>query len=299
MALAAPTAAPDTSRRWINGPWLDFLTLGGGSFVVLGALAALWPRDAASTTALAGAMLLLAHVVNHPHFAHSYQLFYRDFRRKAFADGSPLAARYRFAGIMIPAVLAMFFAVALSQGNAALLGLAGHVMFFTVGWHYAKQGYGILMLDAGRKGLRLTGTERRWLLGNTHLVWFTWWLVANDALQAKDLWGIEYYLLDIPDVVMIPMLTLAALSTAATALAPDGGLPADGYVSRQRPRRLCRGRLHLAVRRAPGSHPPVRRAVLPLAAIHGRGLALSTQRRNGPARPRRPELLGVVALGVV
>ena len=138
---------------------------------------------------------------------------------------------------MIPAVLATFFAVALSQGNAALLGLAGRVMFFTVGWHYAKQGYGILMLDAGRKGLRLTGTERRWLLGNTHLVWFTWWLVANDALQAKELWGIEYYLLDVPDAVMIPLLTLAALSTAATAwhlsaaCRRAGTVPVNGLVA--------------------------------------------------------------------
>ena len=110
-------------------------------------------------------------------------------------------------------------------------------MFFTVGWHYAKQGYGILMLDAGRKGLRLTGTERRWLLGNTHLVWFTWWLVANDALQAKELWGIEYYLLDVPDAVMIPLLTLAALSTAATAwhlsaaCRRAGTVPVNGLVA--------------------------------------------------------------------
>lgn len=93
MAIAAQTAASRAPRRWINGPWVDFLTLGGGSFLVLGALAAFWPRDDASRAALAGAMLLLAHVVNHPHFAHSYQLFYREFTRKAFRDEGPLAAR--------------------------------------------------------------------------------------------------------------------------------------------------------------------------------------------------------------
>ena len=237
MAIAAPTAASRAPRRWINGPWVDFLTLGGGSFLVLGALAAFWPRDDASRAALAGAMLLLAHVVNHPHFAHSYQLFYREFTRKAFRDETPLAARYRFAGIMIPAILAGFFAVALSQGSVAVLGLAANVMFFTVGWHYAKQGYGILILDAARKGVRFPTATRLWLLRNTHLVWFTWWLVANDVLKAKQLWGIEYYLLDVPDAVLVPMVTLAALSTAATAwrlfaaCRAAGAVPVNGLVA--------------------------------------------------------------------
>lgn len=236
-ALAAPTAAPRPPGRWINGPWADFVTLGGGSFVVLAALAAFFPRDDASRAALAGAMLLLAHVVNHPHFAHSYQLFYGDFARKAFRDESPLAARYRFAGIMIPAILAGFFTVALSQGTAALLGLAANVMFFTVGWHYAKQGYGILMLDAARKGVRFPAATRLWLLRNTHLVWFTWWLVANDALKAKQLWGIEYYLLDIPDAILVPTVALAALSTAAAAwrlsaaCRAAGAVPVNGLVA--------------------------------------------------------------------
>ena len=86
-------------------------------------------------------------------------------------------------------------------------------MFFTVGWHYAKQGYGILILDSVRNGVRFDFHERRWLLRNTHLAWFTWWLVANDALSSKNLWGIEYYLLDVPDALLIPMVSLVAVST--------------------------------------------------------------------------------------
>ena len=237
IAFAVPAAAPRAPRRSINGPWLDFLTLGGGSFLVLVALAAFFPRDDASRAALAGTMFLLAYVVNHPHFAHSYQLFYRDFVRKAFSDESPSAARYRFAGIMIPVLLVAFFSVALSEDTPALLGLAGNMMAFTVGWHYAKQGYGILMLDAARKGVRFPATARRWLLANTHLVWLTWWLAANDALKAKRLWGIEYYLLDVPDAVLIAIATLAALSTAATvwhlftACRAAGTFPVNGLVA--------------------------------------------------------------------
>ena len=61
IALAA--VSPGTRRRWLNGPAIDFLTLGGGSFIVLGAMAALFPRDDVSRAALAAAMLFLAHFV--------------------------------------------------------------------------------------------------------------------------------------------------------------------------------------------------------------------------------------------
>jgi len=217
-AAGSAPAGAGASRRWLFGPWLDFLALGGGSFVVLAALAAFFPRDEASRVALAGVMLFLAHLVNHPHFAHSYQLFYQGFVRKAFppgAGGGGLAARYRFAGVMVPAVLAAFFAAALGAGSAPLLGLAANFMFFTVGWHYAKQGYGILMLDAALKGVRFGAGERRRLKWNTHLAWVTAWLLVNDALGKEELWGLTYYFLDTPDPLLFAMAGLTAVSTLA------------------------------------------------------------------------------------
>ena len=216
-ARSAKFDARSARRSYLFSHWVDFATLGGGSFLVLAAMVAFFPRDEASRVALAGAMLFLSHFVNHPHFAHSYQLFYKDFRTRAFSPDSILAARYRFAGIMVPAVLATFFAVSLAEGSTPLLGLAANVMFFTVGWHYAKQGYGILMLDAARKGIRFGANERQRLLWNTHLAWVVNWLAANDALAAEELWGITYYLLDMPDPLLVAMVALVAVSTLAVA----------------------------------------------------------------------------------
>ena len=289
-AATAPADRPgaETHRsRWLYGPAVDFLLLGGGSFVVLAAMAAFFPRDEASRVALAGAMLFLAHFVNHPHFAHSYQIFYRGFLRKAFGPSrrsdfpqaedkatlpsgreapiplrseaplplgegfgvgaeqasapeptpGPLAARYRFAGILVPAVLVVFFAVTLAEGSVALLGLAANVMLFTVGWHYAKQGYGILMLDAARKGIRFGPAERRRLLWNTHLTWVMYWFVANDALKAKELWGITYYLIDVPDPFLVAMVAAVAVSTLAVGRdlfakwRSERALPLNGLVA--------------------------------------------------------------------
>ena len=206
---------PRPRRRHLFNGWIDFLCLGGGSLIVLAAIAALYPKDDVARAILAATALFLAHFVNHPHFAHSYQLFYKGFARKAFSPTSALRHRYRFAGIMVPAVLAAFFASAVVQGNAALLGLAANVMFFTVAWHYAKQGYGILMLDAVLKGVPFGAREKRHLLWSTHLAWPTVWLMTNKELAGRDYWGLTYYTFDCPDALLYAMCALTAISAVA------------------------------------------------------------------------------------
>lgn len=64
-------------RRFLFSRWLDFLGLGGGSILVLVVMVAFYPKGDVARAILAATMLFLAHFVNHPHFAHSYQLFYR------------------------------------------------------------------------------------------------------------------------------------------------------------------------------------------------------------------------------
>ena len=114
-------------QRHVHGRWVDFLTLGGGSLFVIAALAAFYPREDTARAALATTALALAFVLTYPHVAHSYQLFYRGFARKAFGAASPLALRYRLAGVAAPAAMAAFFAFVLFTGNLALLGIAGNV----------------------------------------------------------------------------------------------------------------------------------------------------------------------------
>ena len=201
-------------RRHLFNPWLDFLGLGGGSLIVLALFFLLYPEDELARGILAASMLFLAHFVNHPHFAHSYQLFYNGFREKAFSQSSALGAQYRIAGILVPAALAAFFAFAISAGSAPLIGLAANAMFFTVGWHYAKQGYGILMLDAVQKGKPFGAAEKRHLLWNVHLAWPTYWLMTNDALAAKNYWGLTYYVFDTPDALLAAMFAATALTGA-------------------------------------------------------------------------------------
>ena len=231
-------AASPERRRYVHSRWIDFLTLGGGSLIVLGALAAFYPRDDAARAGLAAVALVLAYFLTYPHVANSYQLFYQGFRRKAFSPGSALAARYRFVGVLLPIGMVALFALALARDDSlALLGLAGNVSLLMSGWHYTKQGFGILMLDAARKGIRFSAGERRRLLWNTHLVWITFWLMINDTLVKQELWGITYYLFDVPDSLRTAMLGVVVLSALVVSYdflrkwRMERALPINGIVA--------------------------------------------------------------------
>src|SRR4249919_1657335 len=79
------------SVRHLHGPVSDFLLLGGLSFLVLPVMIAL-PADG-YLGAVAFWTLLLANVINNPHFAHSYQIFYRGFGAKLGSQERPVSLR--------------------------------------------------------------------------------------------------------------------------------------------------------------------------------------------------------------
>jgi hypothetical protein len=87
---------PAPSRRdTLFHPVVDFLCLGGASLILLPLLAILVPDTEAARKTVGLIAIWLAHVLNHPHFAHSYQIFYRDYARKAFSGETSPALRVR------------------------------------------------------------------------------------------------------------------------------------------------------------------------------------------------------------
>ena len=86
---------------YLFNPWIDFLCLGGASLIVFPFLVFLVPANApaASLAVIATATLILSSVINFPHFAHSYQIFYRDYSRKAFGNGEDRVLRLRIPGV--------------------------------------------------------------------------------------------------------------------------------------------------------------------------------------------------------
>jgi hypothetical protein len=216
MALvdAAANVAERRPARSFFSPLIDFLCLGGGSLLLLPVLILAIP-DTFNGQALFLAVLL-ANVINNPHFANSYQIFYRNFR--AVAGGAEidraLRNRYVAAGIIVPVALVLFFVIALLQPDARMLGYGGNAMTFFVGWHYVKQGYGMLMVDAALKKSFFSEAHKKVLLWNAYLGWIAAWLHANDTVAARDLWGLAYATFQVPD----PLMWAAFAGLAATSL---------------------------------------------------------------------------------
>lgn len=208
--------------RYLFNPVVDFLCLGGGSLIVLATLAMAAPKSWIAPVSMVA--FLLAHVVNNPHFAHSYQIFYRGYAAKAFgwATPAPLRARYIIAGIIVPVLLVAFFGIAVARGNIMLLGAGINIMGFFVGWHYVKQGYGMIIVDSVLKKNLFSTAEKRALLINAYAVWATSWLYINHTVKTSNFWGLESIAFDVP-------LPLVIVSGALTMLSSIGALIAIAH----------------------------------------------------------------------
>ena len=185
-------------------------------------------------------VMLLSMVINHPHFAHSYQIFYRNFANKAFGAEYPpiLRGRYIVAGLIVPVLLTLFFAWCLWQDDVRLLGFGGNLMGLLVGWHYTKQGYGMLMVDATLKRKFFSDRDKKVLLANGYAIWALVWLIANNTVKENDLWGLKYYTFGIPDWLVLGVTAVAVVTGVLTAItlasrwkANGGYLPTNGVVA--------------------------------------------------------------------
>lgn len=216
--LPAISLAPrrDGGSRYLFGPVVDFLCLGGLTFALL-PLAIALPIDAKPTVAVV--MVLLTNLLNHPHFAHSYQIFYRDIAGKLAGRGYDrwLSLRYAFAGFAAPAGLAAFLAYAIVDDDIQLLGRAANVMALLVGWHYVKQGYGMLMVDAALKRQFFDRAAKAVLLANAYAVWILTWVTINIAGSQHDNWGVQYYTFALPPMAQTLGAAACLVTGAATA----------------------------------------------------------------------------------
>jgi hypothetical protein len=180
LAQSLPTepARPRACRAWARSLG-EFLVVGGLTpllFPLAWAMRRTLGLDPAEF-AVGFAMFHAAFVVNDPHFAVTYILFYRDARARALGGAfNPLQrARYLFAGIVAPVALAAWAIAALATRSAFALGLMIKLMFFLVGWHYVKQGFGVLVVLAARRGVRFGPRERLAILAHCFAGWAYAW----------------------------------------------------------------------------------------------------------------------------
>lgn len=233
---ATPPADPPKPRH-LFGPVIDFLCLGGSSLLLLPFIFLL--PEAQLQAQVATAMMLLTNLLNHPHFAHSYQIFYRGYGKKAFSGalGRQMQVRYLVAGLIVPVLLAAFLGYGALSADPLLLGYGGNLMALAVGWHYAKQGYGMLMVDAALKRRYLDDRTKKILLVNGYAVWLAAWVGLNLAVREDNLWGLAYYSFAVPPPLFYLTAGAACVTTALSVWAlamhwkAKGALPLTGVVA--------------------------------------------------------------------
>ncbi|HEY0468760.1 MAG TPA: hypothetical protein VGC79_31415, partial [Polyangiaceae bacterium] len=212
----------------------EFLVVGGATLLLYPLLWLLRAVVGLDSAELAVGFLMFhgAHLINDPHFSVTYLLFYRDARRRAF--GPAFAARqrlrYLIAGAVVPLALAAWLLSALAAGSAQRLGLAIQLMFLLVGWHYVKQGFGVLSVLSARRGVHYSAGERRAFLAHCFTGWaYAWASPASSAIEAEEK-GVIYYSFAHP----VWLAQLCAFAFALSTL----GLAALLFRKWQRERRL-------------------------------------------------------------
>ncbi len=163
-------------------------------------------------------MFHAAHVINDPHFSVTYLLFYKDVRNRALGAEHSMAQRVRYviAGLAVPLSLATWAAWSLATGSAQGIGWMAQLMFLLVGWHYAKQAFGVLTVLSARRGVRFSAQERAVTLAHCFAAWaFAWASPARAAGEFEEK-GVVYW--GPPHPLWLEWLTGALFGLSALAL---------------------------------------------------------------------------------
>jgi hypothetical protein len=226
MTSAAVALVPEDAKAPSRSPSqlgrvVEFLLVGGATLFLL-PLAVLVRRIFgldSSELAVGFLAFYAAHVINDPHFAVTYFLFYRDMKNRAFgrtfSPGQRL--RYLLAGIVVPVALVAWVGSALVTGSGQSLGWMIQLMFFLVGWHYVKQGFGVLSVLSARRGFRFGPWERRAVLAHCFAGWAYGWSSPAAPAGVFEEKGVVYTGLPHPPAVELVTGVIFALSTLGLA----------------------------------------------------------------------------------
>jgi hypothetical protein len=220
---------PESGVRALHGaraaatPWgarlAEFMLVGGATLVLFPLTWLL--RTAlglsASEYALGFATFYGAYVINDPHFSVTYLLFYKDVRKRVLGASYDRSYRIRYAvaGFVVPSALVLWAVAAITSRSAQALGWMVELMFFLVGWHYVKQGFGVLAILSARRGVRIGPRERTVMLFHCLAGWAYAWASPAAASREFEEKGVVYRGLGHPHWLELATGCVFAASTVA------------------------------------------------------------------------------------
>lgn len=200
--LVPPNASSVTSRA-LTTRAADFWLLGGLSILV-------WMMMSLSTghrmeygvnnhfQNLAATSASLAIFVNYPHFLASYRL--------AYTRGWGFIRRHWAQTLLVPCLLIQVLAYAFfaasgwvsGSSGPAVLGALVNVMFFTVGWHYTKQTFGVMMVYASYDRYPLQRWQREAVRYSLLALWWYSYAYSFQRPAEQQFWELRYQAWTLP-----------------------------------------------------------------------------------------------------
>ncbi len=204
----------------LASPAVDFWMLGGGSIIITIILMPLLHFFGALSPYIIGVSLAAGSlVINYPHFGFSYLLFYDGFLDRLQSPLTTMASKIRIltAGIAVPVSLILLLVISYQQKNADLLIFMMLASLALTGWHYSKQGYGVLITLSVYKKSFYSAREKFILYMNAYSMWiFSWALLANENYKKSgSLYGLELHILAVPKWIVLFLAFIASVSTGA------------------------------------------------------------------------------------
>ena len=228
-------------KSLLGSRFLDFWLVGGASLVAWLLLTLLAPYKDMNwainrhITSLPAFSSVAALFINYPHFMVSYKLSY--------GQGWAFARRNWFQMLAVPVLLFWSLGASwlfLRNGSLAFSPFAQYtwahgqefgrtiiagmvkLLYFTVGWHYSKQMFGIMMVYAKFDNYRLTEWQRRWTKATLFGVWFVNYVSFSGVGNTLDYSGVSYTNFLLPDWMPMVAKIFAAVSLVGFAVAVVG-----------------------------------------------------------------------------
>ncbi len=210
--------------RVLIHPFVDFMLVGGLSIVTLIVFTVLTDVYHFKMTDAPTWAYIAAFFVNYPHFAYSYQLFYKSFWDRLSGQEETLIGKVRMviAGLAVPVLMVGYFVWAFRGFHEEYLGYAVLIMQFTVGWHYVKQGYGALITHSVYKGIFYSTWQKRilyinayvlWLFSVINMSWFFHLLTNKNRLLNQAYYDVPYTIPYFPPGWHLPMMLLTVITS--------------------------------------------------------------------------------------
>ena len=258
MVAISPQGAPHAVRSLTGRRLWDFFVLGGASIL-------LWPLfvvlqvdapvlDGTDESPAATTLIAMLLLINYPHFMSSYKLGY--------GRGLPYV-RARWPQLLVVPVILVILIFAgfalrdLKPGDVLLvraldgllafigastrfaeyptfgavsLALLLHTMFLTVGWHYAKQTFGAMMVVGNYDGFRLALWQRRALRIHLLSVWWLNFVLLNEGTTTTSNYGFHLGMLGLPSLLVplawtIFVVTALIMAAALVTATRENGRP--------------------------------------------------------------------------